>query len=261
MSILLILTLIFGCYAAFSLIAKRFANPYRLYLVFGKKGSGKTTFLIKQAIHYLNRGWTVYTNINDMFVPGVRHVSDAEMMQLGHKSPPANTVLLIDEINLLWDNRNFKSFDQQTSRWFRLQRHYKVYTFCASQTYDCDKKIRDQVDGMYLCTCYKNVLSIARTIVKKPVVTVSTSEAESRISEDLKMLPFWSWRYTFIPRYARYFDSFAAPELPDFKYTADEIDLSGRKQFRRLRRYFRRLDKLQAAREEIGERSGSDEQP
>ena len=243
MGILIVLMLFFGGMVAFNLIAKRFNNPYRLYLVFGKKGSGKTTFLIKQAIKYLNRGWTVYTNINDMFVPGVRHVTDQEMMLLGKKSPPANTVLLIDEINLLWDNRDFKKFDMQTSKWFRLQRHYKVYTFCASQTNDCDKKIRDQVDGMYLCTCYKNVLSVARTIVKKPVVTVSTSEAESRIAEDLKMLPFWNWRYTFIPRYAKYFDSFAAPELPDFTFSEDECDLSGRKQFRRLRRYFRALDK------------------
>ena len=243
--ILIPLLIIFGVVGVFSVITSRFANPYKLYLVFGKKGSGKTTLLIKKAIHYLNRGWYVYTNIDDMNVPGVRHI---DATKLGEFTPVAHSVLLIDEINLFWDNRDYKTFSKSTQKFFRLQRHYKVMIFCASQTYDCDKKIRDQTDMMYLCICWRNVFSIARPIIKKPVITVSDSSSESRVSEDLKMLPFWNWEITLIPRYKKYYDSFATEPLPEFEYTADPMP-SARRQFRQLRKYFR----LHDARTKAGE--------
>ena len=40
-------------------ITRKFANPYRLYLLFGKKGSGKFTYWIKLAIKYVKKGYTV----------------------------------------------------------------------------------------------------------------------------------------------------------------------------------------------------------
>lgn len=236
--------MIFGSFIALSLYSRKFNNPYKLFLVFGKKGSGKTTFLIRKAIYYLNRGWNVYTNIDELFIPGVRHIDAAG---LGDFCPVANSVLLVDEINLLWDNRDYKTFSKSTQRFFRLQRHYKVLVYLASQTYDCDKKIRDQVDAMFLCTCVSNVLSVARRIIKKPVITASSPDTESRISEDLKMQPFWNWSFTFIPRYAKYFDSHAAAPLPDFAYSTDEIMPSARRQYRALRRAFRIQDKRDRA--------------
>lgn len=241
--IMIFLLIFFGLLFAFALYTRKFNNPYKLYLLFGKKGSGKTTFLIRKALYYLNRGWNVYTNIEELFIPGVRHIDAAG---LGDFCPVANSVLLVDEINLLWDNRDYKSFPKQTQRFFRLQRHYKVLVYLASQTYDCDKKIRDQVDAMYLCTCVSNVISIARRIIKKPVITASSPDTESRISEDLKMLPFWKWTFTWIPRYAKYFDSHAADPLPDFRFSTDEIDVSARKQYRALRKAFKIQDKRAA---------------
>ena len=34
---------------AFSFATRKYLNPYKLYLVFGKKGSGKSTYLVKLA--------------------------------------------------------------------------------------------------------------------------------------------------------------------------------------------------------------------
>ena len=45
----------------------RFRNPYKLYMVFGKKGSGKTTLMTKLALAYQKKGWKVYC---DREVPG-----------------------------------------------------------------------------------------------------------------------------------------------------------------------------------------------
>ena len=62
------------------------------------------------------------------------------------------------------------------------------------------------------------VPSIGKRIYKSIVLTESTSEAESRISENLKFAPFWNWTLTFIPKYAKYFDSFNIPDVPQLQY-------------------------------------------
>lgn len=44
-----------------------YRNPYKLYMVFGKKGSGKTTLMTKLAIQYQKKGWNVYWNVAKVF--------------------------------------------------------------------------------------------------------------------------------------------------------------------------------------------------
>ena len=46
---------------------KKYKNPYKLIMVFGKKGSGKTTFLTKTAYYYIRKGRPVYSTV---YVPG-----------------------------------------------------------------------------------------------------------------------------------------------------------------------------------------------
>lgn len=197
------------------LITKRFANPYKLCLVFGKKGSGKSTYLIKLALKYMKKKFTVYTNMEDCMIDGVR-IFDTK--HLGDYVPCENAVLLIDEAGMIWDNRDFKSFRPQVRDYFKYQRHYKTIIFLASQTFDVDKKIRDLTDNMILFTCILNVFSLGRPIRKKITLTESTSEAESRIAENLKFKGLFSWKITYIPKYSKYFDSFNLPEKPELPY-------------------------------------------
>lgn len=63
-----------------------------------------------------------------------------------------------------------------------------------------------------------NVFTIGKTISRKITLTESTSEAESRIAENLKFRPFWFWKYTYIPKWAKYFKSFVIPEMPKLPY-------------------------------------------
>lgn len=89
------------------LATKNWQNPWKLFLVFGKKGSGKSTYLVKLAVKYLKKGYLVYTNMDDMTVPGVRLI---DINQLGEFVPESNSLLLVDEVGMIWDNRNFKNF-------------------------------------------------------------------------------------------------------------------------------------------------------
>lgn len=209
---------------AWNLATLKYLNPYKLYLVFGKKGSGKSTYLVKLAAQRLkkkNNGWKVYTNMDELCIPGVRHF---DIQHLGDFVPEANSLLLLDEVGMIWDNRDYKVFKPQVRDFFKLQRHYHVLVYMASQTFDVDKKLRDLCDGMFLHSSFARVFTLGKRITRKVVITESTSEAESRISEDLVMLPFWDWTLTYIPRYAKYFDSHTIPPKPYLEYKEDGAD-------------------------------------
>lgn len=221
-----LIALLIGFPVIFDFLTRKYLNPYKLYLVFGKKGSGKSTYLVKLAYKYLRKkksGWKVYTNMEEFYFPGVRHF---DIQHLGDFVPEVNSLLLLDEVGMIWDNRDYKLFKPQVRDFFKLQRHYHVLVYMASQTFDVDKKLRDLCDGMFLHSNFMRVFTLGKRIVRKVVITESTSEAESRISEDLVMLPFWDWTLTFIPRYAKYFDSHVIPEKPYLEYREDGAEAS-----------------------------------
>lgn len=234
------------CFAslAFHFLTKKYLNPYRLYLIFGKKGSGKSTYLTKLACKYLKKGWTVYSNMPDLTVPGTRYI---DIEELGDFVPEANSLLLVDEVGMIWDNRNFKNFKPSVRDFFKLQRHYKVIVYLASQSFDVDKKIRDLTDGMYLQQNVARVWTIGRKIRRQVTLTEPVGDMESKITESLKWCPFWDWTFTFIPAWAGKFDSRVIPEKPYLSYTAvpdpeyeDPIPKSPNRALGKLRSVFRK---------------------
>ncbi|MEA4896588.1 MAG: zonular occludens toxin domain-containing protein [Oscillospiraceae bacterium] len=223
--------------------AYKYSNPYKLYFVMGKKGSGKTSYLCKLALEYTKKGWTIYTNVSDLRVPGVRIINN--ISELGNYVPEVNSLLLLDEVSLIWDNRHFKEFKDCTKEFFRLQRHYKCIVYLFSQTFDVDKKIRDLSDRMYLCTQFMGRWSLLREIDKKIIITESSPDAESRVSENLSFCGIFSWRFIYIPRYQPYFESFVLPykELLNFTKVPDDIDfeiIENRRPAVRIKRFARR---------------------
>lgn len=206
---------------AFDFTTRKYLNPYKLYLVFGKKGSGKSTYLVKLARKYMKRGWLIYTNMEELFIPGVRHFN---IQHLGDFVPEAHSLLLLDEVGMIWDNRDYKTFKPQVRDFFKLQRHYHVLVYMASQTFDVDKKLRDLCDGMFLHSNFMRVFTLGKRITRKVIITEAVADAESRISENLVICPPWEWTLTYIPKYAKFFDSHAVPDKPYLEYTEDGND-------------------------------------
>lgn len=197
----------------------KYLNPYKLTMVFGKKGSGKSSLLAKLAVQYQKAGWPVFSTEH---IPGCYLV---DYNDIGFVEFPEDSVLLVDEVGMIWDNRNFKSFKPEVRDWFKLQRHRRVKVYLFSQTFDVDKKIRDLTDDMYLVEKRLRVFSYAKRILKKTVLNKSTAESPAKLDEDLQFdsfLFFWcgSRRLTFIPKYVKYFDSFVCDplEVKDFEY-------------------------------------------
>lgn len=198
----------------YHLLTKKYLNLYKLYLIFGKKGSGKSTLLTKLAIQALRSGKTVYTT---EYIPGTYQIS---IDDIGVYQFEPNSVLLVDEVGMKWDNRKYKEFKDYHRDFFKLQRHYNLTVYLFSQTFDVDKKIRDLTDNMFLCKRVLRVFSVARKIDRTVVLNNSTAEAPSTIDENLTFVPFFlpgATKITFIPHWTKFFDSFNVPELK-YKY-------------------------------------------
>lgn len=204
----IILSALAALFIFISYKSKQFYNPYRLTMIFGKKGSGKTTLLTKLSIKYNKMGYKVFSNV-EIFGTNKLDISD-----IGVNDFPPKSVLLIDEVSLIWDNRNFKSFKPEVARYFRLQRHYKNVVYLFSQNFDVDKKIRDLCDDMYLLTNIFCFISVARKIRKTPTLHQpdqdgsGETKGEGFITEDFSFDFPTSWIFTYIPRYIKFFNSF-----------------------------------------------------
>lgn len=198
--------------ACFHFATRKYLNPYKLIFIFAKKGQGKSTLLTKMALHHLRRGWHVYSTEP---IPGCYLIAPED---IGYFEFPPHSLIVIDEIGMIWDNRNFKSFKPEVRDWFKLQRHRKIKVICASQSFDVDKKIRDLADDMFLLQKKFRVFSYGKRILKILDITEATGDSESRIVDNLKfdsILWFWagSRTLTFIPAWTKYFNTFAAPQL------------------------------------------------
>lgn len=199
----------------------KFINPYKLYFYFGKKGSGKSTLLSKIAYENLKKGHQVYSQEVMSFKIRTKAFHKKELLStlpieprdIYNYSFPDGSVILIDEASLLWSNRDFKTFDKKVVNWFQQQRKYKVSVHLFSVSFDIDKKIRDLCDEMYIVRKYARVFSVAKHVVRKPVIVHPTGEAPASIQDDiiedgLILAPFGGIRVTLIPKWTRYFDSF-----------------------------------------------------
>lgn len=204
----------------FNLFTRKYVNSYTFSIIFGRKGSGKSTTIQKLAYKYNRKGWHIACNIGDCNYPYAQQVDVSKLWTYfppynGKEIPdiPENTVLFIDEINLLWDNRDFKTFPKQLLEFFRLQRHKKIKIIAFSQTFDCDKKLRDLADTLYIikrkfrlwayCRCYYKQVVIVRPKDSHQCATMTDDYVPA-----FRMPLFGSGIITYIPKWVKTFNSF-----------------------------------------------------
>lgn len=192
-------------YLYFYLISLNYRNPYKLVMIFGKKGSGKNTLLTKLSIKYNKLGYHVFS---DSRIFGTYKLSTD---WIGKYDFPQNSVIMIEEAGINWSNRDFKTFPKEVVKFFKLQRHQKIIVYLASQSFDVDKKLRDLCDEMYLCTNIMGIFSIAKKINKRIAIHNASEDnnGESFLTETYSFDFPWNWKYTYIPRWIPFFNSFS----------------------------------------------------
>lgn len=211
MWIVIVLCVILAGYLVFTWYCGRFANPYQLYILFGKKGVGKSTLIEKLIPYYQKRGYHLYCNIGDSSDPRITPIPIKDFLPylaeayknldlraqidkyftfMGYNYPryiEPGSVIFCDEINLLWDNRDFREFSKSTQHYFRYQRHYQHIFIGFSQTFDCDAKIRSLADVLVLVRRVFNVFIISSSYIKEPRFVKATQFNQlSTIGDDFK---------------------------------------------------------------------------
>lgn len=195
-------------FLAFKYYTLKFRNPYTLTLIYGKKGCGKSTIAQKIIWHHWKRGWNVYCNIGDS---RMKYCQEIDASKLWEQKIKEHSLIVIDEVNLLWDNREFKTFPKELGQWFRLQRHYKVKVILFSQTADADKKIRDLTDRVYLCRRFMDVLIYCipyeKDIVYKEPEKAFDASGFMDVYKKLSFGPF-GCMFCYLPKWIKTHDSF-----------------------------------------------------
>ena len=205
---LIFFLVVIGACFSFSLVSRKYANPYKLVFIFGKKGSGKSCMMIHEMLKYKKHGWTIYTDMHDCNVEGVRIIDAKDLSKF---APEPHSVLFLDEVGVTFDNRNYKNFDSGLRDFFKFQRKYKCAVYMNSQAFDVDVKIRNLTDSMILQTNIANCISVSRPINRTVTLTAPSSDSESRIADKLSFAKLWKWKFYWMPHYFKYFDSFSAP--------------------------------------------------
>ena len=194
----------------FLILAYRYRNIYTLNYFFGKKGAGKSLLMVSFMLRYMRKGFTVYSDIPALNIPGVRQIYAQDLDKF---TPTENSAIFLDEVGITFDNRKFKTFSDGMRDFFK------------SQSFDVDKKIRDLVDKYYLIQSFGNVICLCRPITRKVALVEASSQGESRVADNLKFAPFWNWKFLYMPQYFKYFDSFEAPhrEIIPFEEIPGEL--------------------------------------
>lgn len=230
--------LVAAFFCGVSWLRKKYYNPHTLTYIFGLKGAGKSTFMAYLMLRDIKNGWTVYTNMSDCKIPGVR-IFDSKDLKSCY--PPPHSSIYIDEAGLVWDNRKYASFSDGYVEYFKYQRKVKNKVTMNSQALDVDKKIRDLIDYMYLMTSVLGCIGVARPLRRTIKPLEATGNSESRLAMNIEFEGLTKFRFLWLPKYWKWFDSFNCPPRPQIPYKAipgsvQRLDL--RQQFVHLKKQF-----------------------
>ena len=199
----------------FDKLTRKYKSNCLIRLFIGLPGKGKTTLATKICITKgLRKNRKVYSNFE------VFGAYKLDMKEFGRYHIPYGSILLLDEIGLEFNSREFKNFSKDVLKLFKLHRHYGLDIYCFSQAIDTDIAIVRLVDELYIIEKVARVFTIAKKIDRFLVLHNSKDENgngnnENFITEDYKYSLPHNWIITFIPRWVKFFNSFDAPKLQD----------------------------------------------
>lgn len=225
-----------------SIQAVKYRNPYTLTFIFGKKGAGKSCYMVREMIRLQRSGWLIYTDMDDIKLSGVRIIHHDQLQTM---RPESHSALFLDEVGISMDCRDHKSFPPGLRDFFKYLRKMECRCYMNSQAYDVDKKVRDTVDSMILQTSLFGVFSLSRPIIRTITLTEPTGMADARIADSLRFGNFFSWRIYYMPKWFKYFNSKAMPPRPLLRFwepseTVEVERLTAKFILRKLRASFRR---------------------
>lgn len=190
-------------------------------MFFGLPGAGKTTLLASMAIKALKKKkyQNVYSNVH-LNIDGIKFITAKDLMVYNIH----DGLILFDEASIDFNGRLFKQQSMKVIEFFLLHRHPRTDICVFSQANNIDKTIRTIADRCYYI--HKGILTghwfskyyrIPYTMfLKDKNDTSGDNPGEINFGyykPDFFTRVFCTWVYR--PKYYKYYDSWAFPELPD----------------------------------------------
>lgn len=181
-------------------------------IYFGLPGSGKTTLLAARALGYVKRGVRVYTNV-PLAIEGVVPI-DPRWLGLYDIS---DGVVLLDEMALYANSRDYKSMSASMRNWIALHRHYGTNVEIYTQRYNgVDINIRALTSAVYHVSRLGplSVVTPLRYAQVPPAPGMPPGDIVEGYAQYPLLARICKSRLCLRPRYYRYFDSYSRPYLP-----------------------------------------------
>lgn len=187
---------------------------------FGVPGCGKSTLLTKIAIKEQRKIRKRYDHIYtiNLEISGTEHITFKDLEEYKIK----NSLILIDEITMSADNREFKTFSKGARDFFILHRHLGCDIIYATQNFEnVDKKIRDLTSELWYMS--KSVAPLlkqfttAKRIYRQININEHTSELTLgyRFCNLIETIFVSNFKIVYRPRWYNYFDTWDELSIKD----------------------------------------------
>lgn len=187
---------------------------------FGVPGCGKSTLLTKIAIKEQRRLRKRYDHIYtiNLEISGTEHITYEDLEKYKIK----NSLILIDEITMSADNRDFKNFSKGARDFFILHRHLGCDIIYATQNFEnVDKKIRDLTNDLWYMS--KSVIPLLRqfTTAKRIYRNININEHTSELTLGYRFCNFIegifvsNLKIIYRKKWYRYFDTWDELSIKD----------------------------------------------
>lgn len=201
---------------------------------FGVPGVGKTTLATKLARSGLRKYSHVYTNFPCVGTEKIDYKDLANFKMY-------NSLIVLDEITLDADNRDFKTFSKDHKDFFTLHRHLGCDIVYLTQNYEnVDKKIRDCTNELWYMS--KSVVpffrrfTTAKRIYRNININENTSELTLgyRFCNLLESVFVKNRKVCYRPRYYKYFNTYEELQLENREVFDSELWFKKKKTFSRV---------------------------
>jgi hypothetical protein len=116
----------------------------------GARGRGKTLTMLKDALVYYNNGWQVYRNMQNTIIG--EYISNEDLLKIDKNTQMQQVVLVIDEIQTLFDSRrSMKKSNLDFSYFLQQIRKRGIILLCTTQySNTIDLRLRQHIDILAL---------------------------------------------------------------------------------------------------------------